>query len=126
MILYLPQKSFPFIEEYKKVFNITENTIFAYNNVIYCDKPLLEHLVVHEMRHLKRQNKIGCDIWVTNYLRNPLFMLKEEVIAYLDQLDFIKDRNERDKLRIQCAKDLSSPLYGNICTYQEAYNLLCK
>lgn len=126
MMLYLPQKLFPFIKEYKKVFAITDKTIFAYNNVIYCDQPLPEHLEVHEIRHLKRQNKIGCDVWVTNYLNNPLFMLKEEVIAYRDQLDFIKDRNERDKLRIQCAKDLSSPLYGSVCTYKEAYDLLCK
>lgn len=126
MMIYLPQDKFPFIEEYKKVFAVTNKTIFAYNNVIYCNGPLPEHLEVHERRHLIRQNKIGCDIWVTNYLKNPMFMLKEEVIAYRDQLDFIKDRNDRDKLRIQCAKDLSSSLYGNVCTYSEAYKLLCK
>ena len=34
MMLYLPQKLFPFIEEYKKVFDVTDKTIFAYNNVI--------------------------------------------------------------------------------------------
>lgn len=124
MMLYLPQKLFPFIEEYKKVFDVTDKTIFAYNNVIYCNEPLPEHLERHETIHLKRQNKIGCDIWVTNYLRNPMFRLKEEVIAYREQLECIKDRNERNTLRIQCAKDLSSPLYGSICTYADAYNLL--
>lgn len=124
MMLYLPQKLFPFIEEYKKVFDVTDKTIFAYNNIIYCDTPLPEHLETHERRHLIRQNKIGADIWITNYLRNPLFRLKEEVIAYREQVGSIKDRNERNLLKIQCAKDLSSSLYGNICTYQEAYNLL--
>lgn len=125
-MIYKPQNLFPFLEEYKKVFPINDKTIFAYDKVIYCNERLPVHLEVHERRHLIRQQKIGCDIWVTNYLRNPIFRMKEEVIAYREQLDYIKDKNERDLLRRKCAIDLSSPLYGSLCTYNEAYKLLCK
>lgn len=123
-MIYKPQEECPALERYKKVFPIEFGTIIAYDKVIYSNFKLPIHLEIHERRHLIRQQKMGLDIWVTNYLENPLFMLKEEVLAYREQVDSIKDRNERDILRRQCAKDLSSKLYNNIVTYQEAYNLL--
>lgn len=123
-MLYKPQSQFPLLEEYKKVFAVTDKTIFAYNKVIYSNERLPIHLEIHERRHLIRQQKIGVDLWVSNYLGHTGFRLKEEVIAYKEQLASIKDKNERDLLRRQCAIDLSSPLYGNIVSYKEAYELL--
>lgn len=125
-MLYRPQSEFPMLEEYKKVFDVTDNTIFAYDKVIYSNKELPVHLEVHERRHLIRQQKIGVDKWCEMYLTDIKFRLKEEVIAYKEQLESISDRNQRDKLRKICAKDLSSPLYGNIISYEEAYSLLSK
>lgn len=48
----------------------------------------------------------------------------QEVEAYVVELQSIKDRNERLRHRITCAKTLSSDLYGNVMDYKEAYKLL--
>lgn len=123
-MIYKPQSEFPLLERYKEVFGVTPNTIFAYDKVIYCDYELPEHLQIHERRHLIRQQKIGVDEWVDKYLTDTQFRLNEEVIAYKEQLESVKNRSARHRLRIQCANDLASPLYGNIVTLQEAIKLL--
>lgn len=123
-MLYKPQSEFPLLERYKEVFKTNEHTIFAYNKVIYCNQQLPQHLEIHERRHLIRQQNIGVDLWCEKYLTNTQFRLNEEVIAYREQLLSIKDRSKRHQLRLLCAKDLSSPLYGGICNYQEAIKLL--
>lgn len=124
-MLYKPQKDFPHIERYKKVFHVTPYTIFAYDDTIYTDYPLPRHLEIHEQRHLVRQQKIGVDLWVDKYLTDKDFRLNEEVISYKEQCNSIKDRNQRDKLRKMCAIDLSSALYGGIISDEDAYKLLC-
>lgn len=123
-MIYKPQSEFPLLKRYQEVFETNPYTIFAYDKVIYCDYELPEHLQVHERRHLIRQQKIGVDEWVERYLTDIQFRLNEEVIAYKEQCMSIKDRNYRDTLRKACAKDLASSLYGNLVTYQEAYQLL--
>lgn len=124
MVKQLPQAQFPLIEEYRKVFDINEHTIFAYDDVIYSDDGLPNHLVVHEITHHEQQKRDGLDYWVEHYLTDPKYRLRMEVEAYKHQLTIITDRNDRTKLRIRCAHDLSSSLYGNICTYEEALKLL--
>lgn len=123
-MIYKPQSEFPLLARYQEVFETNPYTIFAYDKVIYCDYELPEHLQVHERRHLIRQQKIGVDNWVDNYLSDTKFRLNEEVIAYKEQLESIKDKNTRYRLRLQCAKDLASPPYGRIVTFQEAVKLL--
>lgn len=112
------------MKEYSMVFQITPYTVFALDKYIYTNFPLPDHLLEHEEVHLKRQQKVGVDVWVEKYLTDEQFRLNEEVIAYRKQLDYIKDRELRNKVMILCAKDLSSSLYGNICTIDEAYKLL--
>lgn len=114
------QENFPLIEEYRKIFEITDDTIFAYDGVIYTNNLLPDHLITHEKTHLKQQDKIGADKWVQNFLTDPQFRLQQEVEAYRKQLGSIKNREARNKIRIESAYNLSSPLYGNIITYQEA------
>lgn len=123
-MIYKPQSEFPLLSRYKEVFDTNEHTIFAYDKVIYCDHELPEHLQVHERRHLMRQQKIGVDEWVEKYLTDIQFRLNEEVIAYKEQLESVKNRDARHRLRIKCANDLASPLYGNIVTLQKAMELL--
>lgn len=120
--MFKPQNEFPLLTEYKKCFEVTDNTIFAYNNVIYTNNKLTDDLVVHEKVHLRRQNKLGVDKWVYQYLSDVDFRLKEEVLAYKEQLLSVKDREERHFLRILCARDLSSKLYGSIISYEEAFD----
>ena len=123
-MIYKPQSEFPLLRRYQEVFETNPYTIFAYDKVIYCDYELPEHLEIHERRHLIRQQKMGVDEWVERYLTDTQFRLNEEVIAYKEQLESVKNRSARHRLRIQCAADLASSLYGNIITLDEAMRLL--
>lgn len=116
-----PQKDFPMMDEYKKYFDITDKTIFALGLDIYTDYPLSKDLFIHEVQHLKQQAKVGVKEWVYDFLYVPAKRLEYELDAYRVQLKSIKDRNERNRVRIESAKNLSSSLYGNIISYQDAF-----
>lgn len=124
-----PQSEFPLLERYIDRFGITEEVlpfvVFAYGNFIYCNGELDVPLLIHEKTHLAQQTKYGLSTWVEDYLNDPEFRLHMEVEAYTNQLKAVSDRNERFKLQVQCAKDLSSSLYGDIIDYKEAFKLLC-
>jgi len=116
-----PTSEFPLLARYKERFDINERTIFAYDNVIYANYSLPDHLIIHEQTHFAQQAKYGLDNWVEQYLADDSFRLKMELQAYRRQLQSVKDRNERNKLRIIVAKDLSGSLYGGISTYEDAF-----
>ena len=118
------QKEFPLLERYKEKFEITDTTIFAYDGNIYCDYELTNDLLIHEMTHLKQQEVIGLDGWVEKYLNDDDFRLRMEIDAYRKQIISLKDGNKKARCRIECAKALSSPLYGNIINYEEALQVL--
>lgn len=118
------QSDFPLLDKYKEKFAITDRTIFAYDKEIYSNYELPHHLLIHELKHLEQQNRIGVDMWVDKYLNIPEFRLNEEVEAYQAELGTIRDRNLRYRHKMDCAQKLSSDLYGNIITYQEALKLL--
>ena len=119
-----PQKEFPLIEEYGKKFAITEDTIFALFPHIYTDNQLSPDLMIHEFCHLKQQQKVGITEWVYDFLEYPAKRLEYEVEAYKEQLRSIKDRNHRDRVRRESARNLGSALYGNIVSPDEAFRLL--
>lgn len=123
-ITYRPQNEFPLMEEYKKKFDVTEDTIFALFPHIYTNGILPPDIVVHEFKHLEQQQKIGVKEWVYDFLEYPAKRLEFEVSAYREQLKSIKDRNQRDKRRRESAKNLSSSLYANLCDYRTAFDLL--
>lgn len=120
-----PQSQFPHLDKFKEVFPIDNNTIFAWDEVIYCNHDLPNHLIIHERTHHEQQRSYGLDYWLENYLKDKKFRLRMEIQAYVQQIRFISDRNQKAMIRIQCAKDLSSPLYDNLITYEEAYKKLC-
>ena len=119
-----PQKEFPLLARYKKVFPVDEKTIFAYDGAIYCDFDLPPDLIAHEERHLAQQKRYGLEVWVENFLKDSKYRLKMEIDAYQYQLKSIKDREFRNKIRIESAKSLSGPLYGNIISKSDALRLL--
>lgn len=119
-----PQNEFPLMEEYKKKFDITDDTIFALYPSIYTNHNLTPDLLEHEMVHIAQQIKVGVKEWVYDFLESPKARLEFELQAYRTQLRSIKDRNHRDKVRRQSAQNLSSSLYGNIINYAEAFNEL--
>jgi len=118
------QSEFPLLDIYKEVFPVTEDTIFAFDHVIYTNNSIPEHLFIHETVHHEQQDRIGLTKWVQDYLHDDEFRLKMEVEAYRVQLLSIKDSNARAKVWIESAKNLSSDLYGNIISYKEAIKLL--
>lgn len=107
-----PQKDFPLIDLYKKYFPIHDRVVFAYDKDIYTNYPLSQDLLIHENTHLKQQEKYGLDTWVDNYLNDINFRVKMEEEAYKAQLESVKDRNERFRLKLQIQKDIDSGLYG--------------
>lgn len=118
------QKEFPLMEKYAEIFKITGGTIFAYDDCIYTDKELPHDLLIHELIHLEQQKRDGLDIWVDKYLNDPKQRLEYEIEAYKGQLQSIKDRNFRTKIRYESATNLSSPLYGGIISKEDALKLL--
>ena len=109
------------MEKYKEFFEITDRTIFALYPDIYTNYPLTKDLFIHESQHLKQQEQIGVKEWVYDFLYNPQKRLEYEIDAYKVQLRSIKDRNQRDKIRRESASNLSSGLYGNIISYNDAF-----
>lgn len=122
--MFHKQSEFHLLEEYKKHFAVTKDTIFAYDHKIYTNNNLPKHLIVHEQTHHTQQDRDGLEYWVENYLNNPKYRLEQEIEAYKRQLESINDRNLRAKVWIESAKNLSSHLYGNIITYKEALKLI--
>lgn len=119
-----PHSEFPLLETYKEYFPVDDNTIFAYNGVIYSNYDLPDHLLVHEKVHLRQQEQEGLENWVQMFLKNPSFRLSQELEAYKEELESITDRNYKAKIRVISAKNLSSELYGGIITFQKALDLL--
>lgn len=118
-----PQSKFPLLDRYKEVFPITERTIFPYDREIYTNYPLTPDLLVHEQEHLRQQKEIGLDKWVHFYLSDGEFRLEMELEAYKSQLSSLP-RKEKRRVRKECIKTLSSNLYGNIISKEEATHLL--
>jgi len=118
------QKHFPLLERFKQHFKVTKDTIFAYDDVIYTNKLLTPDLLAHELQHLIQQKEAGLDNWVEGYINDPMFRLQMELDSYQTQLNSIKDRNLRARVRNKSALTLSSGLYGNIISYQDALRKL--
>jgi hypothetical protein len=119
----LPQDDFKYLPLYREKFAVTDRTVFAFDGAVYANYELPSHLLVHEEVHLKQQGNAPHE-WLTHYLNDDRFRLKQEIEAYKAELLSIKDRNQRLRHKIVCARNLSSELYGNIITYEEAMQKL--
>lgn len=100
-----------------------DGVIFTYGENIYCKNDLPENKIVHESVHIKQQGD-NPDEWWERYFNDTEFRLVQEVEAYRAETQWanykIRDRNNRMRLIMQNAKDLSSPMYGSIISFQEA------
>lgn len=104
--------------------NWSKGIIMTYGDTVYCKNDLGPDKVVHEGVHVKQQTAMDKDIWWDKYFDDINFRLSQEVEAYKTEADFIrkkvKDRNTQSKILHQICIDLSSSIYGNICTYAQA------
>jgi hypothetical protein len=108
--------------------NWSKGVIITYGDTVYCKYDLGQDKIVHESTHIKQQEKIDKDEWWNKYLEDKDFRLSQEVEAYRNEAKFIrksiKDRNSQARLLHQIYIDLSSSIYGNICTFNEAKNFI--
>lgn len=125
----------PNIRAIHKAFpNVKDNeTLFAYGYILYnpgkmrLSPDMWEHEEVHE-----RQQKEfgGSKEWWDKYIVDKEFRLSQEIEAYQAQYkmmkQMIKDETIRLKLLETLAKLLSSPMYGRIISYEDAYYLIPK
>lgn len=103
--------------------------IWTYGEFIYNPhkQPINNLLLEHEKVHSKQQGESPAHWW-TNYFENKDFRLSQEVEAYHRQYQIvkplIKGRNELFNFLKAMAKELSSPMYGNMCSLQEAIGFI--
>lgn len=119
----------PMWTEINEKFDLTgKKPIFAYGDCVYnpFEDTLPLDLVAHEEVHLKQQNnnRDVAKLWWDRYLGDKEFMLSQELEAYNTQYKFMckqtKDRNKQFKYLYMCAEQLSSKMYGNPITLQDA------
>ena len=107
-----------------------QDVAITYGDTIHTARTdLLPDVIVHEQVHQKQQGNSPA-VWWQMYLTDKTFRYEQERAAYIAQAKFIKkyilDRNARFKCLSEVAQDFSSPIYGNIITYDDAIKLLTK
>ncbi len=108
---------------------LNESVIFTYGDTIYSPtaQEIPPHLEVHEKVHMHQQGNDPASWW-ERYLLEDEFRLSQEVEAYHEQYQFVrqdvKDPNRRTRLLMKIASDLSGPMYGNIVTHRQALNMI--
>jgi len=115
----------PNIALIRKYLKPIKGTIFTYGQTIHNpdEGDIDEPLMLHETTHAYQQGGRP-EIWWDRYLLDKDFRFVQELEAYQIQYQrycqLNKDRNQRNKFLIRIASDLSSSLYGNLCTIPEA------
>lgn len=107
----------------------TPGIIFAYGNTIYNPSgyPVSEALRAHEFVHLDRQAALfGAALWWEQYLTNSVFRFDEELLAHRAEYRAhdLSSRGVRRMILSRLASRLSGPLYGRMCSLQEAKRLI--
>lgn len=119
-----PQKEFPLLEKFKEKFEIADTVCFAYDGTLYTNEPLNKHQLIHEQTHLKQQRRYGLNEFIEKYLTDSNFRLEMEIEAVKNELKSIKDKNQRNLIKIEYAKSLASEMYGKFITFNEVLKLL--
>lgn len=122
------QAEFPYIEQYREKFPINEDTVFVLVDTIYTNNELPYDILFHELKHLMQQEYYGPLNWLDKYFKSPAFRLEQELEAYQYQLEKVLeltgDKQEHFNIMTECARNMSSDLYGKLCTYQQAVSML--
>lgn len=114
-------------ERAEKVFGSVVGMCFCFGDTIYFpdgNRPELPpDVVAHEKIHTKQQGEHPKEWW-KRYLSDPVFRAEQELAAYRRQYQFccelIKDKNERFWILQKLAGDMSSPVYGECISKEEA------
>lgn len=102
--------------------------IITYGNKVYSKYELSPLKKIHELTHVRQQLAYGVQKWWNEYVENTKFRLEQELEAYRNEIAGLfnrtKDREFRHRYVAQCAKDLSSGMYGNVIEFMNAKQLL--
>lgn len=103
------------------------NVIFTYYQTIYTQNAFPPDWFIHECIHYKQQgwgkSEKQAQDWWNRYIDDPKFRYKQEIEAYRAQYAFIVHKSNRSNAFNAAkiwARELSGPLYGDCCTYNQA------
>ncbi|HEC32912.1 MAG TPA: hypothetical protein ENI63_01470 [Candidatus Kaiserbacteria bacterium] len=114
----------PNIEKIRAVFPLHKGIIFTYGDTLYNpDRGKIdEALMKHEETHTRQQGD-DIDGWWEKYFVDVDFRMKQELEAYQNQYKYAVENYSRNMRRVLLkviSKDLSSAMYGNIISEEEA------
>ena len=111
----------------KKKFGVQwdKGIIITYGDTIYCKYKISPDLEVHEATHIKQQADYGVKEWWERYIVDAPFRLSQELEAYKTQAEWIRKHSNNQKFLLEKIwTDISSSIYGNMITYEEAKKLI--
>lgn len=82
-------------------------------------KPLSVAILLHEKIHLERQKRKGILLWIFLYIISPKFRFNEELLAFKEQIIYLKKHDITLDLETR-AQRLSSWLYLWCISYKKA------
>lgn len=124
----------PNYEKIAAVFDIKgKPVVFAYGESLFVGPngvtAIPDHLMVHESTHSRQHAAYpgGVEAWWERYLIDGAFRLSQEVEAYRNQYRFVTEnyaRPQRKAILKYITHDLSSEIYGNLVSFEEAHKLI--
>ena len=102
------------------------NMWLTFNKTVWTPGYITSDLIKHEYVHVCQQKSFfGAIVWWIKYYFDKKFRYDQELKAYRAQLAYLqskfKDRNKQSKMKRKIAEVLSSPFYGNLVSYDEAF-----
>lgn len=123
----------PLFDEIDAAFHVKgKPVVFAWGDIIFnpMGGEVTNELACHELVHCRQQAGDPTSWW-RRYIAEPKFRLEQEIPAYQVQYGEYclhnpagKIRNNRRLYLDKVARDLSSPLYGRLVTYERARALI--
>lgn len=112
-------------------FDWSRNVATLGDTIYFSIPELPSHLMEHEETHLKQQrfSKLYGIWWWLKYICSKKFRFDQELEAYRAQYKFFVKYYHptgRQEFLNKIARDLSSQLYGNICTFDEAIKAIMR
>jgi len=102
---------------------------YTYGFICYSPRELSRDLIVHESVHARQQGS-NPDEWWQKYGEDIPFRYSQELEAYKAQYKYICAQLGDRKAFFYAkrfASDMSAPMYGDMCNYQQAlYDILRK
>ena len=103
-----------------------KGVIITYGDTVYCKFNISDDLKVHEETHVRQQNEMGKELWWEKYFDNKKFRLSQEVEAYRNQMEYIRNNYSKTlikNLKKKIIQDMCT-IYDGMCTFKQARKLL--